>query len=256
MTAPTIFIQNISLAYRETSVFSDLHLTLRAGKWTALLGASGVGKSSLLRLIAGLTLPEETFTGMITADNNIAISQQIAWMAQTDMLLPWLTVLDNLLLGERLRRPLLSFNTKSQDNTARVKARALLSQAGLAHAERLYPHQLSGGMRQRVALLRTLMEDKSVVLMDEPFSALDTITRYQLHDVAIKLLRDKTVLFVTHDPAEALRLADDIYLLAADGLQHLGSPALSAPRAPHAPEVVQLQKDIYAKLMSAAEVAA
>ncbi len=256
MTAPAIYIQDVSLSYQGTPVFSNLNLNLRAGKWTALLGASGVGKSSLLRLIAGLTTAEETFGGSIRADNNVQMSQQIAWMGQTDMLLPWLSVLDNLLLGIRLRGSTSSREACHSRAGGDDKARKLLTEAGLAHAEKLYPHQLSGGMRQRVALLRTLMENKPIVLMDEPFSALDTITRYQLHQLSIELLRDKTVLFVTHDAAEALRLADDIYILTAQELQHLGTLDSTAPRAPHEPELVDLQAVIYASLLQAAEVAA
>ena len=251
MTAQSIHIQHASLAYLGKPVFSDINLTLRAGKWTALLGQSGVGKSSLLRLIAGLTNTGETSSGSICRADGKMVSNQIAWMGQTDSLLPWLTATDNLLLGIKLRGA-----TKSQLKTAHVKANELLKKAGLEHAAHFYPHQLSGGMRQRVALLRTLMEDKPFVLMDEPFSALDTITRYQLHQLAIELLCDKTVLFVTHDPAEALRLADDIYLLTSQGLQQLGSLNSTTPRAPHEPEVIQLQTRIYAQLMGTAGVAA
>lgn len=248
MIAPAIELKHISLAYQGCSVFSDINLSLRAGKWTALLGASGVGKSSLLRIIADLSSSEEAAAGTIIADNDIAVSQQIAWMAQTDMLLPWLTALDNLLLGVRLRG--------SATDAATTKAQSLLSQAGLAHAENFYPHQLSGGMRQRVALIRTLMEDKPIVLMDEPFSALDTMTRHHIHELAITLLRNKTVFFVTHDPAEALRLADDVYLLTANGIEQLGSLTTPAPRALHEAELIHLQSDIYARLLKTSEVAA
>jgi putative hydroxymethylpyrimidine transport system ATP-binding protein len=258
VTAPAIYIQNISLSYQGVPVFTDINLNLRVGKWTALLGASGVGKSSLLRMVAGLVTAEETSSGTIIDGDGNAIKNQIAWMAQTDMLLPWLTTLDNLLLGIRLRGHLLG-STLRQDGTMRaatIKAQALLSQANLTHATNLYPHQLSGGMRQRIALLRTFMENKPIVLMDEPFSALDTMTRYQLHALAIELLRDKTVLFVTHDPTEALRLADDIYLLTSDDLQLLGRLTSPTPRTPSEPELVQLQADIYANLMRIAKVAA
>lgn len=249
--APAIHIQDVSLSYQGTPVFAPLNLTLRAGKWTALLGASGVGKSSLLRLMAGLNTADELSSGTITADNDSTVSQQIAWMAQTDMLLPWLTVLDNLLLGIKLRGV-----AKKEKTASIIRARTLLSQAGLSHAENSYPHQLSGGMRQRVALLRTLMEDKPVVLMDEPFSALDTITRYQLHEMAVYLLRDKTVLLVTHDPAEALRLADDSYLLTAQGLKHLASLDSPTPRLPHELSFVNLQKKIHETLLQTAGAAA
>jgi putative hydroxymethylpyrimidine transport system ATP-binding protein len=137
-------------------------------------------------------------------------------MAQQDLLLPWSSVLDNVTLGERLRMGRASAETQE-------RALALLDRVGLANSANALPSTLSGGMRQRAALVRTLMEDRPVVLMDEPFSALDAITRVRLQDLAADLLRGRTVLLVTHDPLEALRLGDRIHVL-------LGRPArLAAP---------------------------
>lgn len=271
MNAPAIHIKNVSLSYQNVSVFSNVNFSLRAGKWTALLGTSGVGKSSLLRLIAGLNTAEERVSGSIVADNQVATPHQAAWMAQTDMLLPWLTVRENLLLGDKLRGKTLSFVQcmmkrwmpqfllkalnpapgAARDDMCKMQdeATSLLLKSNLAHAENFYPHQLSGGMRQRVALLRTLIENKPVVLMDEPFSALDTITRHQLHQLAVELLRDKTVLFVTHDPLEALQLADEVYLLTTTGIQHVASLHSAAPRTISDPEVIEQQKFIFAELL-------
>jgi len=238
---PSISIQDASLAYQNKLVFSNINLHIKAGKWTALLGTSGVGKSSLLRMIAGLAGENEVMTGSITVNNSHPLTKQIAWMAQTDMLLPWQTVQENLLLGYQLR---------GEAAPSNEQCHSLLTRAHLLAAKSLYPHQLSGGMRQRVALLRTLIENKPIVLMDEPFSALDTITRYQLHELAIELLRDKTVLFVTHDPAEALRLADDIYLLTANSIKHLAALDSNAPRS--LAETAALQSEIYAQLLQVA----
>src|SRR5579872_3776439 len=191
-----IKINNASLMYDEKMLFSQLHLDLPAGQWIGLLGPSGVGKSSLLRMIAGL-IP--TPPGTVLTD-----SQQIAYMAQTDLLLPWLTVLENATLKLKLQ---------TYDKDSHALAITLLEKVGLEHVLHLYPHQLSGGMRQRVALVRTLLENKPIILMDEPFSALDAITRYKLQALAVDLLKNKTVLFITHDPAEALRLAHEIYVM-------------------------------------------
>jgi putative hydroxymethylpyrimidine transport system ATP-binding protein len=253
VTAPTIHIQNASLAYGKTQVFANINLVLPAGKWVSLLGPSGIGKSSLLRMICGLIDPRESVRGTITADNHLPVSQQIAYMAQTDLLLPWLTVLENATLGLKLRGI-----PSSQYNSLSDKARDLLNKAGLHQATHLYPRQLSGGMRQRVALVRTLMEDKPIVLMDEPFSALDAITRYKLQRLAAELLRNKTVFFITHDPTEALRLSDDIYIMQGlpATLKPIASLVSAAPRELTNREVIDLQALLFQELSQAAGDAA
>ncbi len=245
MNVPEIRIRNAALAYSNKTVFSDINLDISAGKWIGLLGPSGIGKSSFLRMIAGLTLPQEQSGGILYADNNIPLNQQVAYMAQTDLLLPWLTVLGNVLLGCKLRP-----QQRGEKAAAIAKATSLLEQAGLKQAHHLYPHQLSGGMRQRVALVRTLMEYKPIVLMDEPFSALDAITRYKLQETAAALLKDKTVLFITHDPVEALRLADSIYIMQGHpaGLKQVVELTSLAPRSLLDPEVTNLQGLLYQEL--------
>ena len=181
-------------------LFSDLNFTLKRGQWTSLLGRSGAGKSTLLQLIAGLH-PEYSSP----------VKGQVAYMAQEDGLLPWLTTLDNALLHQRLTNRRLM--TKGDRYTQREKAIQWLNAFGLSKQLHARPDQLSGGMRQRVALARTLLCDQAIILMDEPFSKLDAVTRRQLQDLAHTALKDRTVLLVTHDPLEALRLSDTIHVL-------------------------------------------
>jgi len=183
-------------------LFSELSLTLDGGQWHCVLGCSGIGKTSLLRLIAGLDSPD---SGQISDSLHNPLGKQTAYMSQDDGLLPWLSVLDNVLLGPRLRGESLV--------ASRDKAIALLNLVHLSDWINASISQLSGGMRQRVALARTLLEDKPIILMDEPFSRLDAITRDELHLLSTRVLKGKTVVLVTHDPIEALRLGHTIHVL-------------------------------------------
>ncbi len=242
--AANIIIHNAHLRFADKILFENLNVTIAAGRWTCLLGPSGVGKSSLLRLIAGLAEPH-TIAGEIRSDQYPNLENKIAYMAQSDLLLPWATVLENVLLGAKLRK-----ETKPIE-----KAKALLKQVGLDTVITHYPHELSGGMRQRVALVRTLLENRPIVLMDEPFSALDAINRHRLQNLAAELLVDKTVLLVTHDPVEALRLGHDIYVMA-DCPVKLGTPiclTTPTPRAMNDPEVSHLEDELLERLQAAQE---
>ena len=229
-------------------LFSDLSLRFAAGRTTCVLGPSGCGKSTLLKLIAGnAALPAG---GTVRFEPEPASGARlVAWMGQNDLLLPWLGLLDNVLLGARLRGEV--------NDTRRARARELLRAASLAGRERALPATLSGGMRQRAALLRTLMEDRPVLLMDEPFSALDALTRMRLQNLAAELTRGATVVLVTHDPLEALRLADRIIVLT-------GAPARVAatlevdgptPRDPGDPDLARRHGELLGLLMAEAETA-
>jgi putative hydroxymethylpyrimidine transport system ATP-binding protein len=242
MTAPGIILDDVSLSFDQHALFSNLNCQFLGGQFTCILGPSGVGKSSLLRLIAGL----HPTTSIRTSDNQ-DITKHIAYMSQSDSLLPWLNTLDNALLGARLRGEVTS--------TKRNQAIALLKRVGLKNPKQKV-EELSGGMRQRVALVRTLLEDKPIVLMDEPFSALDVITRLDLQDLAAELLKNKTVILVTHDPLEALRLGHVIYVLSGMPVQ-LGAPIIpdgATPRATTSPELLELQGKLLARLQHAQEV--
>lgn len=242
---PDIHLQDVGLAYRHKSVFAHINLDIPAGTKLALLGPSGIGKTSFLRMLAGLTSHDEQLSGSIHTSNHIPLQQQIAYMGQQDLLLPWMTTYQNAILSIKLRR-----YPQQEDMHKMDVANKLLAQAGLYDAKQLYPHQLSGGMRQRTALVRTLLQEKPVVLMDEPFSALDTITRHHLQNLACNLLKDRTVIFVTHDPAEALRIADRVYLICETPpyCKLIAKPRSTAPRDSYAAEIVQLQADIFAEL--------
>jgi putative hydroxymethylpyrimidine transport system ATP-binding protein len=192
------------VVYEGAPLFDELDFTLAAGRWTCLLGPSGVGKTTLLRLIAGLAPAAEGTR--VTCSDGKPLAGRVAWMGQQDLLLPWLSTLDNTLLGARLRGEV--------DPAGRARAIKLLQRVGLGDRLTARPADLSGGQRQRVALVRTLMEDRPVILMDEPFSALDSVTRWKLQEVAAELLGGRTVLLVTHDPREALRLGHFIHVMA------------------------------------------
>lgn len=191
------------LRYDDVVLFKDLEFVISGGHWTCLLGVSGVGKSTLLKLFAGLA--SGFSRAQFHCSDNIPLLGRVAYMGQNDLLFPWLTVIENVMIGDRLRR--------SSDGVRLGNAYELLDLVGLRTYASELPAKLSGGMRQRAALVRTLLEDKPLVVMDEPFSALDVITRLKLQDLAAGLLKKKTVFLVTHDPLEALRLGKTVYLM-------------------------------------------
>ena len=238
MTGPGLHLTG-DLCLGARRLCPDLDLHCAAGAWTVLLGASGVGKSSLARLIAGLPCAAH-LTGGIAASDGGALAGRVTLMAQTDQLLPWADALTNVTLGERLRG----------DRPDRDRALALLGRVGLeGHANRR-PATLSGGQRQRLALARTLMEDRPIVVLDEPFSALDAATRTTMQDLAAEVLTGCTVVLITHDPLEAARLATGAWLLDQTGAKPVGLPATPAPRPVADPATLTAQADLYRQLMT------
>ncbi|MEZ8381489.1 ABC transporter ATP-binding protein [Vibrio splendidus] len=247
MSVNTVGVQlrNATLRYRDSehATLSGLSLSLNAGKWTVLLGRSGCGKTTVLRYLAGLLDDKVEWQGTLATSDELPLTDRIAYMAQQDLLLPWLSVIDNVCLSHRFQNPV---SDKEQQTN---QALELLAAVGLANHASTMPDQLSGGMRQRVALARTLMQDKPVVLMDEPFSALDAVTRHKLQSLACELLRDKTVVLITHDPQEAVRLADNLYVLQGTpaNAQSLSVPLTSTPRVLDG-ECAELQQAILDQL--------
>ncbi|MDP5252908.1 MULTISPECIES: ABC transporter ATP-binding protein [unclassified Vibrio] len=218
-----IQLTDASLQYHDsdTATLARLNITFPAGQWTVLLGRSGGGKTTLLRYLAGLLPTQVRWQGTLTTSDGGEIHSRIAYMAQQDLLLPWLNVLENVCLSSRFSHT----NAAAKD---KAKALHLLEKVGLAAHANAKPAQLSGGMRQRVALARTLMQDKPIVLMDEPFSALDAVTRHKLQTLSATMLQDKTVVLITHEPQEALRLAHQLYVLQGNPAQ---AKPLPVPRA-------------------------
>lgn len=245
-----INITNLSYSFGSapsgTPVFSGLSMQVRRGEFISIVGASGCGKSTLFRIIAGLLAPSSgtvTLNGETTASAAARLGQ-VAYMPQQDLLLPWRTVQGNCLLPWELKR-------RGSKEAAVAEIRTLLQRFGLAETEYAYPHELSGGMRQRVAVLRTVAAGNELMLLDEPFGALDAITRHSLQLWLLELWSglDKTVLFITHDLEEALLLSDRIYLMtgrSGDGFQEF-SPGLPRPRdhsLSYEPHFAALRRDL------------
>lgn len=230
--APTIHLRGTHHIDGQR-LFGPVDVTLPGGAWTCVLGRSGVGKSTMLRLIAGLPCAGH-FKGQVTASDDAPLEGRISVMAQSDLLLPWLSVLENTVIGARLR--------EQKPDTR--KAESLLNRVGLSDHLHKKPNALSGGMRQRTALARTLMEDRPIALLDEPFSALDASTRADMQELAAEVLANKTVLLVTHDPAEAVRLGHQIIVLMPDAVQQWPTLQIAPIRDQYAAETVACQAEL------------
>ena len=204
-------VNDISKKFDENHVLEHVNLNLAEGELVSIVGTSGCGKTTLFNIIAGLLHPE---TGTVRLDGEEITdkSGRISYMLQKDLLLSHKTVIDNVSL------PLVIRGEKKK--AARKKAAEYFEQFGLKGCEKQYPSQLSGGMRQRAALLRTFLFSAEVALLDEPFSLLDTITKNKMHEWYLSVMQDikLSTLFITHDIDEALLLSDRIYILS-------GSPA-------------------------------
>lgn len=201
-TRPVVRLDRVGKLFAGAPVLDDVSLDVAGGSFVTLLGPSGCGKSTVLRLIAGLETPD---TGRVEAPND-----GIGYVLQDPTLMPWANALDNVRLPLRFARVAAA--------ESRARAFAALDSVGLADAAGKYPRELSGGMKMRVAVARALVGEPSVLLMDEPFAALDEITRLRLGDDLQRLRADRrlTVLFVTHSVWEAVALSDRVVVMAAD----------------------------------------
>jgi len=209
--SPKVELRSVGLRYfgweGETEALQDISLSVAPGEFVAVIGPSGCGKSTLLSLIAGLLAPTE---GSVLVDGRPVAgpNRKIGYMLQQDYLFEWRTILENVVLGAEIQGASMA--------AARERARQLLTRYGLGQFLNHVPRQLSGGMRQRAALARTLCTEPEIVLLDEPFSALDSQTRLALADEITEILRReaKTVILVTHDIGEAISMAERVIVMS------------------------------------------
>lgn len=238
--------ENITVSFDGTYVIKDISLKLNEGEIVSLLGVSGGGKTTLFNVLSGINTPDE---GKVYLDGEDITGKagKISYMLQKDLLLPHYTVLDNASL------PLVIKGMNKKE--ARERANSHLAAFGLEGTEKKYPHQLSGGMRQRVAFLRTYLSSDKVALLDEPFSALDSITKSSIHSWYLSIMKDikLSTLFVTHDIDEAILLSDRIYILSGKPGQitdeikiDLGSE--KAERNPLSKEFIAYKEEICRKI--------
>jgi NitT/TauT family transport system ATP-binding protein len=239
MAAPLLEIRDLGKRFpprsgRDASawVIQDLSFSVAEGEFLTIVGPSGAGKTTLLNMIAQIDVAS---AGEIRFASRAApvgdakalkpgLDCRIGYVTQDDNLLPWRTTLANVLFPLEVQGRL--------DDGTRARAAMLMQAVGLAGFEKHYPHELSGGMRKRAALIRTLVYDPPVILMDEPFGALDAQTRTQLQDDLLRLwsLGRKTIIFVTHDIAEAIALGDRLLVLSRAPARIAGEHAIPIPR--------------------------
>ena len=216
-------VKNISKSFDGKTVLQNISIELRQGELVCLLGVSGAGKTTLFNVISGLLKPDE---GKVLLDGEDITNQpgHISYMLQKDLLLTYRTIEDNVAL------PLLLKGFKK--NEARLQVSPMFAQFGLDGTQKKYPAQLSGGMRQRAALLRTYMFSQDVALLDEPFSALDTLTKSGMHKWYLDVMQKirLSTLFITHDIDEAILLSDRIYLLSGAPGEIKGEIVIREPK--------------------------
>ena len=224
----------------ELPVLNEINFSVNNGEFVALLGPSGCGKSTLFNIIAGILTAQ---VGGIYLNGNPIRGKTglFGYMQQKDLLLPWRTVLKNVMIGPEIQKRRLSLATKEAQN--------LLIQLGLKGFFNSYPMQLSGGMRQRVALVRTLLFRKETLLLDEPFGALDAMTRTVMQSILLDIWnREKqTILLITHDIEEALIMADKIYVFTARPatIKAEVEVSLPRPRSITNTELINLKRELY-----------
>jgi len=229
----------------------DVSLTVGAGEFVSVVGPTGCGKSTLLNVAAGLLAPS-TGSVRVFGETLVGINRRAGYMFQAESLMPWRTALQNVMAGLEFRSA-----RRAQLTDARAQADEWLRRVGLGGFGHRYPHQLSGGMRKRVSLAQTLVLDPDIILMDEPFSALDIQTRQLMENEVLALwaAKKKAVLFITHDLDEAIAMSDRVVCLSAGpGSRPIGEFAIDLPRPRDVAEVrstarfVELHAAIWATL--------
>lgn len=233
---------NVSFHYDEKPIINELNASIQDKEFVSIIGPSGCGKSTLFRLITGL---EEASTGQIELKK--AKSHPVGYMPQKDMLLPWRTIIENAAL------PLECQGVQKKE--AQVKAKELLHKFGLQGYEKKYPKDLSGGMRQRVSFIRTLLTGGEILLLDEPFSALDALTKASLQEWLFEQWKEweKTILFITHDVEEALFLSNRILVVENQPIATLTERIVPLDRNRtrkdlYKPEVLALKEELLSML--------
>ncbi|WP_219374950.1 ABC transporter ATP-binding protein [Bacillus mycoides] len=233
---------NVSFHYDEKPIINELNASIQDKEFVSIIGPSGCGKSTLFRLITGL---EEASTGQIELTETK--SHSVGYMPQKDMLLPWRTIIENAAL------PLECQGVQKKE--AQVKAKELLHKFGLQGYEKKYPKDLSGGMRQRVSFIRTLLTGGEILLLDEPFSALDALTKVSLQEWLFEQWKEweKTILFITHDVEEALFLSNRILVVENQPIATLTERIVPLDRNRtrkdlYKPEVLALKEELLSML--------
>lgn len=245
---PGISVIRADLVLKKRVMLDQFQINFPANQWTCLLGKSKTGKTSLLRLIANLSFHSLSKIKSkqidIETTDHLPLKHRVAYLTPHHSMVPWLNVFENAILGLKLRGSL----------THKTKSEAIehLKQVGLEDSLHFMPKQLTAEMKQRVAIARTLIEQKTVVLMDEPFSNLDAITRLNLQDLSARLFNHHTVILVTHDPIEALRLGHVIKVLKGSPVE-VGNSIVpystQLPRPIDDPQLPQFQNEIYEQLL-------
>ena len=255
----TINIESAGKTFNEGNVVAlqDINLAVGSNEFVTFVGASGCGKSTLLRCIGGL---ETLSSGTIKVDSVPVSGPGVdrAMVFQHYSIYPWLTVMENIKFT-RLLKVKRQGLTSSDVETASGRADALLDLMGLTHVRNAYPNQLSGGMQQRVAIARALLPRPKILLMDEPFGALDAQTREVMHDMILHVskLEKTTIVFVTHDVEEAIYLGQRVVLMAPrpgriDNIYQVNLPALRNQDMKLSPEFLQQKKEILVRIRETA----
>lgn len=222
-------LENISFSYEgESTLIKDISFSLEKNEFLSIVGSSGCGKSTIIKLIAGIE----------KADSGKIKGLSTGYMPQKDLLLPWRTVLENIVLPVEL-------NKKSLEE-GKQKAEEYLKKLNLAEYKNKLPHELSGGMRQRVSFLRTLLTEADILLLDEPFSALDAITKEYLQKWLLDTLKqfNKSIIFITHDINEALFLSDRILVCRNKPLDSFAEFIVPKDKEEHVEKIIEMKKDI------------